>query len=410
VHGALAFDQIRPADAIVIATEHEMSTVQGINGNTSFATAQNLDGLFTIHPDPNVQFDPAIVPHVSVVAVAEGGFDYYRFSLSTIGSVFFDIDNGYGPSESLNSYIKLYDANLQLVPFGFADNQFLADIGSTSAFDPTMNLTLSPGTYYLEVGVSPDFSPLVPGQDYTLHISTSHANSLPTITSDGGQDTAAVSVAENVTLVTTLTATDPNLLQTLSWSITGGEDQALFQIVNDDQLSFLTAPDFENLPSPGATPGYQVTVQVHDDVGGFDTQEITVTVTNVGGGTGGGGTGAGGNGGQTLTGTGEEDNLDGGNGSDILNGDGGNDTMTGGKGPDTFVFGLNFGEDVITDFKPHTDTIEIHDALFANFADLQAHAVNDGSGNTVITYDAANTITLLGVTVAELNANDFSFI
>ncbi len=35
------------------------------------------------------------------------------------------------------------------------------------------------------------------------------ANEIPTITSNGGGDTAAVSIAENTTAVTTVTATDP---------------------------------------------------------------------------------------------------------------------------------------------------------------------------------------------------------
>jgi Ca2+-binding RTX toxin-like protein len=118
----------------------------------------------------------------------------------------------------------------------------------------------------------------------------------------------------------------------------------------------------------------------------------------------------GGNGGQTHTGTGDDDNLTGGNGKDVFNGGAGNDTLTGGNGADTLVFAANFGEDVITDFKPHQDVIQFDHTLFANFAAVQSHATNDGQGNTVITFDANDTITLLGVTVAQLHASDFLFI
>ena len=55
-------------------------------------------------------------------------------------------------------------------------------------------------------------------------------NHPPTITSNGGGDTAAVSVAENTTAVTTVTATDPDAGQTLSYSIIGGADAAKFTI------------------------------------------------------------------------------------------------------------------------------------------------------------------------------------
>ncbi|MGL3107984.1 hypothetical protein [Bradyrhizobium sp. BR 1432] len=93
-----------------------------------------------------------------------------------------------------------------------------------------------------------------------------------------------------------------------------------------------------------------------------------------------------------------------------LLGEWGNDTLTGGKDSDTFVFNPNFGKDVITDFKPNADHIQIDDALFANFAAVQAHATNDGHGNTVITYDANDTITLPGIAPSQLHANDFFFV
>ena len=107
-------------------------------------------------------------------------------------------------------------------------------------------------------------------------------NTPPQITSNGGGDTAAVSVSENSTLVTILTATDADVpVQPLSFAKIGGEDSALFQIVNGNELRFISAPDFENLPPHGPTLGYQVSVQVADGNGGFDQQEITVTIMDV---------------------------------------------------------------------------------------------------------------------------------
>jgi hypothetical protein len=58
---------------------------------------------------------------------------------------------------------------------------------------------------------------------------------------------------------------------------------------------------------------------------------------------------------------------------------------------------------------PETDFLQIDHALFANFADVQAHAANDGQGNTVITYDVNNTITLQHVALANLHGTDFLF-
>jgi hypothetical protein len=38
------------------------------------------------------------------------------------------------------------------------------------------------------------------------------------------------------------------------------------------------------------------------------------------------------------------------------------------------------------------------------------HAADDGHGNTMITHDASNTVTLQGVALASLHASDFLFV
>ena len=100
------------------------------------------------------------------------------------------------------------------------------------------------------------------------------------------------------------------------------------------------------------------------------------------------------------------DVLLGGAGNDILIGGLGNDVLSGGTGSNTFKFlemsgtSANFGKDIIVDFHPGQDVIEIDHSLFANFAALRAAITDDGHGNAVITANANNTITLAGVSVA----------
>src|SRR4051794_2858172 len=68
----------------------------------------------------------------------------------------------------------------------------------------------------------------------------------PTITSNGAGGTAAVSIAENTTAITTVAAEDPTVLQTVSYSIIGGADGSKFSIgTSTGALSFLIAPDYE---------------------------------------------------------------------------------------------------------------------------------------------------------------------
>ena len=159
-------------------------------------------------------------------------------------------------------------------------------------------------------------------------------NQLPTITSNGGGNTAAVSVAENTAAVTTVTATDPDVGQTLSYSINGGADASKFAInVTTGALAFPTAPNFEAPTDAGGNNVYDVTVQVSDGNGGIDTQAIAVAVQDVAGVTI-NGTGQA----ETLTGMGENDIINGLGGNDTLQGLGGNDTLHGGGGTDTATY------------------------------------------------------------------------
>ncbi len=110
-------------------------------------------------------------------------------------------------------------------------------------------------------------------------------NTAPVMTSNGGGATASISVQENQSAVTTVTATDADVADTLTYSISGGADQARFSITNG-VLTFSSSPDFESPNDLGDTAGnntYVVTVQVTDDATptpATDTQTLTVTVTN----------------------------------------------------------------------------------------------------------------------------------
>ena len=106
-------------------------------------------------------------------------------------------------------------------------------------------------------------------------------NDAPVITSNGGGDTAAVSVAENTTAVTTVTATDVDSSAAgFTYSLSGA-DAARFSISAAGVLSFAAASDFENPLDLDGDNVYEVTVTVDDGDGGSDTQAIAVTVTDV---------------------------------------------------------------------------------------------------------------------------------
>lgn len=106
-------------------------------------------------------------------------------------------------------------------------------------------------------------------------------NDAPVITSNGGSATASVTIDENISAVTTVIVDDPDNGDTKTFSISG-LDAALFDIDSSTGvLSFKVAPDFETPVDAGGNNIYNVSVKVADAEGVFDTQDITVTVSNL---------------------------------------------------------------------------------------------------------------------------------
>ena len=108
---------------------------------------------------------------------------------------------------------------------------------------------------------------------------------------------------------------------------------------------------------------------------------------------------------DTLSGGAGADSLYGDAGADNINGGTGNDALRGGAGRDTFVFTSGFGDDTLHDFTVSFDSIDLSTLGLGTFTDVMSTTA-DVSGNAVITL-SGNTITLTGVTKAQLQAGDF---
>ena len=118
-------------------------------------------------------------------------------------------------------------------------------------------------------------------QTITVTITDGPDNQSPVITSNAGEATAAINVAENTTAVTTVVATDGDD-DTVTYSISGGADSAKFSIVEaTGVLTFASAPNYESPTDSDTNNTYVVEVTADDNNSGADTQTITVTVTNV---------------------------------------------------------------------------------------------------------------------------------
>lgn len=106
------------------------------------------------------------------------------------------------------------------------------------------------------------------------------------------------------------------------------------------------------------------------------------------------------------------ESIDAGSGNDRIVTSLADDILTGAAGSDTFVFRLDGGHDVITDFTTHAtdpqngDVIDLGGLGFADVAAILAAATQSGS-DTIITIDADTSIRLSGTALVQLGESDF---
>ncbi len=277
-------------------------------------------------------------------------------------------------------------------------------------------------------------------------------NDAPVITSGGGGDEASYTVLENSTVVTKVTATDPDVGAYQRYTIVGGADAGQFKISHKTgALYFNNAPNFENPTDANHDGTYDVIVKVSDGHLS-DTQTLHVTVGNIANeilkGTGADNVVQGADGADRLYGLAGNDTLDGGTGNDKLYGGLGNDILlggagndrlyggegmdmlTGGAGRDVFVFDLSpntpGNADVITDFShaqgdkialsmadftgfTHTGTISA-DQFYAAAGATAAHDANDriiyNTTDGALYYDADGQGGAAAVQIATIQSHD----
>ena len=115
---------------------------------------------------------------------------------------------------------------------------------------------------------------------------------------------------------------------------------------------------------------------------------------------------------DAFAGLGGDDQLIGGGGADTLDGGADNDELTGGSGVDTFYFGSGSGADRITDFQTGSggDVTQLAGlgVSLDSFVEVQAAMTQSGS-DVVLDLGSANTITFIGVEIADFHSSNFTF-
>ncbi|MES2127196.1 MAG: tandem-95 repeat protein, partial [Pseudomonadota bacterium] len=180
---------------------------------------------------------------------------------------------------------------------------FDPDAGATATYSITgggdaSKFTINPSTGVLSFITAPNFESPTDGgghNDYNvtvkvtdgilsatqaLTVFVTNVNEAPVITSNGGGDSASVSVASGTTAVTTIVSSDPDAGASKTYSVAGGADAAKFTInATTGVLAFISAPSFSAPADAGGDNVYDVVVQVSDG-NLVDQQAIAVAIAN----------------------------------------------------------------------------------------------------------------------------------
>jgi hypothetical protein len=118
--------------------------------------------------------------------------------------------------------------------------------------------------------------------------------------------------------------------------------------------------------------------------------------------------------GFVIVGSSESNTIIGSAGDDTISGGAGDDTISGGAGDDTFGFFVGAGQDTLTDFAAGQGTEDVLDlsefSALTELADVLALASQVNSdADTLIDLGNGDTITLQGVQMSDLHADDFAF-
>jgi len=222
---------------------------------------------------------------------ATGGATYRGTTLADTlrGTAFADIMNGYASNDSING-----GAGNDTIAGGTGNDTIDSGTGDDTVQwtlgDGNDTITLGSGTNVIDFGDNPYTytdsgaqrvftigSATVTVTDWTTGSnSVVIYNHAPAVTSG-----SAATFAENDTgTVYTATGTDPDANTTLTWSL-GGTDAAFFEIdPASGQVTFKTAPNFEDPADAGADNVYDITVTASDGSLSSAAQAVAITVTN----------------------------------------------------------------------------------------------------------------------------------
>jgi VCBS repeat-containing protein len=242
----------------------------GTDGSANFSAADVFAALQADFPAPTANGAPAFT-NKNAGSGTSYSFDYAENSAiaAVVGTV-----SATDPENATLTYS---------ITGGNADGWFAIN-GSTGAITLT---TAGAASLANDFEATPNLQTLTVSASDGVNITTVQValnetnldDSPPVITGPSGSTGAAIdaiSVNEGQTSVVRLVATE-----SVTWTITSGNDRGKFQIAADGTITFVAAPDFESPTDIDTNNTYVLTVTASDAAGNISTQTITVTVLNI---------------------------------------------------------------------------------------------------------------------------------
>jgi Bacterial pre-peptidase C-terminal domain/PEP-CTERM motif len=152
-----------------------------VEGNDSIATAQSINGSFTLDASPDIgditgANTSTSIPHVTVRGLpGDGTRDFYSFNVSSAGILgIFDIDyalNAPGRPSGFDAWLNLFDSSGTILAQSDDGGTTAGAGGSFHPYDSFIQYTFAnAGTYFIQVGNFPN-QPQSGGSGYDLQVS-----------------------------------------------------------------------------------------------------------------------------------------------------------------------------------------------------------------------------------------------
>lgn len=166
--------------ALIAAGTAQAAAITEIESNDTLATAQDLDGNFTLDFSSNIgdggSNTSTVIPHVTVQGFAEsGGRDTFKFTVTRAGSIgIFDIDFG---MPSFDGNLTLFNAAGSQLAYNDDYVSSAGQGGSNHGYDSFIQYAFEQvGTYIIQVGTCCQNSPFYSDSSYELQVSLQNPN------------------------------------------------------------------------------------------------------------------------------------------------------------------------------------------------------------------------------------------